>query len=320
MRRRYFLCAGALAAGAIPAAQAQVWPAHALRWVAPFPPGGPTGDVTHLVAAGLQEHWGQDVAIDNLPGRGTVTGVDDVAKSPADGYTLVTVDNSFCVNETLMRHLPYRMSDLTPVALMGLSENVLAAHPATGLKNVADIVSQYESGERLSYASFGPGTSAHLAAELLKSVLGTPGIVHVPYAGQASALADLLAGRVSMMFGNWPEFRGPIAAGRLNALGMANEKRSAFAHDLPTLGEQGAPVESNSWNGILVPTGVPRGLVERMNGEVNAILRSDRTAAVFRERGLVSMADSTEHFAQFLHNEVRRYADVIWRAGIPFED
>lgn len=320
MRRRDFLYAGALAAGTASTVHGQAWPAHALRWVVHFPSGGATDYVTRLVAAGLQERWGQDVAIDNLPGRVTVTGVDNVAKSSADGYTLVTVTNSFCVNETLVRRLPYRMGDLTPVAWMALSEHVLAAHPSAGLKNVADIVSQYESGKALSYASFGPGSSAHLAGEMLKSVLGTPGIVHVPYAGQAPALADLLAGKVSMMFGNWPDFRDPIAAGKLNALGMASEKRSPFARHLPTLGEQGAAVESNSWNGILVPAGVSRQLVERIHGEVNAILRSARTESVFRERGLVSMADSAERFAQFLHKQVGRYADVVWRANIPFVD
>ncbi|MCD6661848.1 MAG: tripartite tricarboxylate transporter substrate binding protein [Comamonas sp.] len=320
MRRRPFVQWAALAAIAPRAGRAQAWPARALRWVVPFPPGGTTDEVTRLVARQLRPRLGQDVAIDHLPGRGTVTGVDDVAKSPADGYTFVTVANSFCVNETLMRRPPYRMNDLRPVALMAMSEHVLAATPASGLKNVADIVSQYESGKALAYASSGPGTSTHLAGEMLKSVLGTPGIVHVPYGGQAPALQALLAGKVTMMFGSWSQLRVPIADGQLNALGMASEKRSAFAPHLPTLGEQGAAVESNSWNGVLAPAGVSARVVERMNQEINAILRSEQMAAVFRERGLVPLAGSAERFSHFLSSEVRHYADVIYRVGMPFED
>lgn len=320
MRRRHLVHAAALAALAPLAGRAQAWPARALRWVVPFPPGGTTDFVTRLVARELQQLLGEAVAIENLPGQGTLIGVGAVARSPADGYHFVTVANSYCVNATLVRRLPYRMSDLRPVALMALSEHVLAAAPATGLKKVADIVSQYESGKALSYASFGPGTSAHLAGEMLKSVLGTPGIAHVPFMGQASALAAVLAGEVSMMFGNWPELRVPIAAGQLNALGMASEKRSAFAPRLPTLGEQGAPVESNSWSGMLAPAGVATPVVQRLNQEINAVLRSRQAAEIFHEQGLVSLAGSVERFSRFLEKEVRHYAGVIYRTGMPFED
>lgn len=320
MRRRQLVHAAALAALAPLAAQGQAWPAGELRWVVPFPRGGTTDFVTRLVADELRRRLRQDIVVQNLPGRGTLTGVSDVARSPADGYHFVTVTNSFCVNETLARRLPYRRTDLRPVALMALSEHVLAAYPATRLKNVADIVSLYEDGKALSYASFGLGSSAHLAGEMLKSVLGTPGIVHVPFNGQAPALKAVLAGDVSMMFGNWPELRTPIAAGQLHALGMASEKRSAFASGVPTLGEQGAPVQSDSWSGMLAPAGVTDAIVSRMNHEINTILHSVSTRAVFRERGLVSLADSIEHFSQFLDKQVRHDADVIYRAGIPFED
>lgn len=320
MRRRHLVHAAALAALAPWAGRAQAWPARALRWVVPFPAGATADEVTRLVAGALQGRLGQEIVIDNRPGRDTVTGVDEVARSPADGHHFVTATNSLCANETLVRRLPYRMSDLRPVALMALSEHVLAAAPATGLKNVADIVSQYESGKALSYASFGPGTSARLAGEMLKRVLGTPGIAHVPCAGPAQALQALLAGQVSMMFGAWSQCRVPVAAGRLNALGMASEKRSAFAPHLPTLGEQGAPVESNAWSGVLAPAGVATAVVARMNREIDAVLQSGPMAALFRERGLVALAGGIEDFSRFLDRAVRRDADVIYRTGIPFED
>lgn len=243
----------------------------------PFPPGGTTDYVTRLVAAELGKSLGQTVVVENRPGAGTVIGVDNVAKSAPDGYSFVTVANSFCVNQTLIKKLPYDGArDLRPVALMGLSEHVLATHPGSGLKTVADIAAQVKAGQPLSYASFGNGTSAHLAGEMLKAALNAPNIVHVPYKGQAPALADLLGGQVSMMFGNWPEFRSHVASGKLVAVGMATAQRSQYAPDIPTLAEQGAKVESNSWNGMLAPVGVPDEIVQRVNAAVNQALRAPR--------------------------------------------
>jgi len=258
MQRRHFIQAAAAAAFAPLAARAQSqWPTKAIRIVVPFTPGGTTDFVTRLVAAELAKSLGQPVMIENKPGAGTVIGVDSVAKSVPDGSSFVTVANSFTVNQTLVKKLPYDgLKDLRPVALMGLSEHVLATHPASGLKNVADIVAQVKASKKLSYASFGNGTSAHLAGEMLKSQLGVD-IVHVPYKGQAPALADLLGGQVSMMFGNWPEFRNHVQSGKLVAIGMATAQRSQYAPDIPTLAEQGLKIESNSWNGLLAPAGTP---------------------------------------------------------------
>lgn len=320
MRRRQLVHAAVLAAVAPLAARSETWPARELRWVVPFPSGGTTDFVTRFVAGELRHLLGQEWVVQNLPGQGTVTGVNDIAQAPADGHHVVTVTNSFCVNETLARRLPYRRADLRPVALMAVSEHVLAAHPAAGLKNVADIVLQYENGKALSYASFGSRSSAHLAGEMLKSLLGTPGIEHVPFEGQALALKAVLAGDVSMMFGNWSELRAPIAANRLNVLGLASEKRSVFVPGMPTLGEQGAPVQSDSWSGVLAPAHVPDDIVTRMNREINAILRSASAEAVFQERGLVSLACDVEQFSQFIDKRVRHAADVIYRTGIPFQD
>jgi len=260
---------------------------------------------------------GQTVVVDNRPGAGTVIGVDAAAKSPPDGYTLVTVANSFTVNPSFLKTLPYdSVKDLRPVALMGLSEHVLAAHPSLGIASVAELVrySKRNPG-KLSYASFGNGTSAHLAGEMLRLQLGLD-IVHVPYKGQGPALADLLGGQVALMFGNWPEFREHIESGKLLAIGMATAKRSIYAPNIPTLTEQVASVESNSWSGVLAPSKTPDAIVARLNVEVNKALATKPVEEAFRKSGIVSLAGSPEQFATFLSSEASRYAKVIRDADI----
>ena len=297
-------------------ARAQAWPAKPIRIVVPFTPGGTTDFVTRLVAAEASKTLGQTILVENKPGAGTVIGVDSVAKSPADGYSFVTVANSFTVNQTLIKKLPYdTLKDLRPVALMGLSEHVLATHPGSGLKTVADIRAQAKAGTKLSYASFGQGTSAHLAGEMLRTQLGLD-IVHVPYKGQAPALADLLGGQVSMMFGNWPEFRGHVETGKLVAIGMATAQRSVYAPNIPTLAEQGVKLESNSWNGLLAPAGVPDEVVQRMNAAVNQAMQSPAVTEAFKKGGIAAKSGTSAQFADFIRSEIARYAEVIRQAGI----
>jgi tripartite-type tricarboxylate transporter receptor subunit TctC len=317
-QRRTFL-AGVAAVAAAPAlVRAQpTWPSRPIRIVVPFTPGGTTDYVTRLVGTELAKQLGQSVVVENRPGGGTTIGVDNVAKSAPDGSSFVTVANSFTVNHTLLKKLPYdTLKDLRPVALMGMSEHVLAAHPASGLKTLADI-KRAKPGS-LSYASFGAGTSAHLAGEMLKTALGVD-ITHIPYKGQAPALADLLGGQVAMMFGNWPEFRTHVEAGKLVPLGMATARRSAYAPAIPTLGEQGVPLESNSWNGLLAPAATPDAVVQRMNAEVNRALAAPAVVEAFQKGGIASLSGTPAQFASFIQSEIARYADVIRRANITSE-
>ena len=316
MQRRHLIHAGAAAALAPLVAQAQAWPAKALRIVVPFPPGGTTDVVSRLIATELARALGQTVVVENKPGAGTVIGVDSVAKSAPDGYTLGTVANSFTVNQTLVKKLPYdSLKDLRPVAMMGLSEHVLATHTASGLKSVADIAAAARAGKPLSYASFGNGTSAHLSGEMLKSQLGID-ILHVPYKGQAPALADLLGGQVTMMFGNWPEFSKHVQVGKLVPIGMATRERSIYAPEVPTLASQGLPIESNSWNGLVAPAGVPDAVVARINAEVNRAMQSPTVLEAFKKSGIAAQSGSPQEFAHFIRSETTRYAEVIRKAGI----
>ncbi|MBS0465886.1 MAG: tripartite tricarboxylate transporter substrate binding protein [Proteobacteria bacterium] len=319
MQRRHFVQGAALVTLHPLLARAQAWPTKPIRIVVPFAPGGTTDFVTRLVATEVAKSLGQAIVVENKPGAGTVIGVDNVAKSAPDGSSFVTVANSFTVNQTLVTKLPYDgLKDLRPVALMGLSEHVLATHPASGLKTVADIVAQAKAGKPLSYASFGNGTSAHLAGEMLKNQLGVD-IVHVPYKGQAPALADLLGGQVSMMFGNWPEFRSHVQSGKLLAIGMATAARSVYAPQIPTLAEQGVPVVSNSWNGLLAPAGVPDAIVQRMNAEVNRAMQATTVAEAFQKGGIAAKSGTPEQFADFIRSETARYAEVIRKSGITLD-
>jgi hypothetical protein len=314
-RRQLLLAASAVALPG--AAQAQAWPSKPIRLIVPFPPGGTTDVVTRLVAAELTKALGQSVVVDNKPGAGTVLGVDLAAKSPADGHTLVTVANSFCVNQTLVKNLPYDgLRDLRPVGLMGMSEHVLATHPGSGLKTVADLIAAAKKQPgKLSYASFGAGTSAHLSGAMLESQADLE-MIHVPYKGQAPALNDLIGGQVTVMFGNWPEFRQHVQSGKLIALGMATAKRSPLAPQIATLTEQGLSIESNSWNGILTRSGTPDAVVQRLNAEMHKALQAPTVVQAFQEGGIVSLAGSPERFAAFIRSETDKYAQVIRKAGI----
>ena len=301
-------------------AQAQpAWPTRPVRAVVPFPAGGTTDHVTRLVATELGRALGQPVVVENKPGAGTVIGVDAVAKSAPDGYSVVTVANSFAANVTLVKKLPYdTLKDLRPVALMGMSEHVLATHPGSGIRSLADLRLAATKGGTLSYASFGNGTSAHLSGAALALQMGVP-LVHVPYKGQAPALNDVLGGQVTLMFGNWPEFRTHVQSGRLVAIGMATAKRSVYAPDIATLAEQGVPIESNSWNGLLAPSGTPDAVVQRLNTEVNKALASASVMEAFRQGGIASLSGTPERFAAFIRSEIEKYAQVVRQAGIVIE-
>lgn len=292
------------------------WPsARPIRVVVPFPPGGTTDYVTRLVTIEAGRTLGQTVVVENRPGAGTVIGVDYVARSPGDGYSFVTVANSFAANRTLVRKLPYDTDkDFKPVALMGMSEHVLAAYPGAGIRSVADLRAKAKAGA-LSYASFGNGTSAHLAGEMLKQKTGLD-LVHVPYKGQAPAMTDLVGGQVTLMFGNWPEFRPQIDAGKLVAVGMATAQRSLYAPNVPTLAEQGVPIESNSWNGLLAPAATPDAIVAKMNAEVNRALASPSIQDAFTKGGIASLSGSPARFARFIDAEIAKYADVIRQGNI----
>jgi tripartite-type tricarboxylate transporter receptor subunit TctC len=234
------------------------WPTRPVRIIVPFPPGGSTMEsVVRLLAQDMPKSLGRQVIVDNRAGAGTVIGVDLAAKS-ADAHTFVGVANSYTVNYTLVKNLPYELRDLQPVVLMARTANVLAAHPSVAPGTLKELIAYAKRNPgRLTYASFGNGTTAHFAGEMLKTMAGID-MIHIPYKGQGPALVDLLGGKVDIMFGNLPDFLPHIRAGKLKAYGTTFLTRVAQAPDLPTIAEQGFPkFETDSWYGMLAPASMP---------------------------------------------------------------
>jgi tripartite-type tricarboxylate transporter receptor subunit TctC len=323
LSRRGILLGGAALAlsGLAGTARAQSWPSRPLRLVVPFPPGGTTDFITRLVGGKVGQALGQTAIVENKPGAGTVIGVDYVAKSAPDGYSYVCVAGSFCVNSVLVKKLPYdSLRDLRPVAMMGMSEQALAVYPGSGLKTLADLrKAALANPGKLSYASFGIGTTPHLAGEMLKQQMGGLDITHVPYKGQGPALTDLLGGHTTMMFGTWLDLRDLVKTGKLVVLGMATEKRSRFAPDIPTMREQGVDIVSATWAGLLAPAKTPDDIVNRMNAEVNKALALPDVVAAFDKNSTLAMPGSPADFAAYIKSEIAKYGKVIEQAHITAE-
>jgi tripartite-type tricarboxylate transporter receptor subunit TctC len=312
----FFLCSAAAWTQQPPAPSA--WPLRPVRVVVPFPPGGSTMEmVVRLLTQEMPKSLGRQVLVDNRPGAGTVIGVEVAAKS-TDGHTFVGVANSFTVNQTLVKALPYdALRDLQPVVLMARTPNVLAAHPSVAPATLKELIAYAKKNpNRLTYASFGNGTTAHFAGEMLKTMAGVQ-MVHVPYKGQGPALADLLAGNVDVMFGNLPDFLPQIRAGKLKAYGTTFLQRVPQASDIPTIAEQGFPsFETDSWYGILAPASMAPEAVARMNAEINRALSEPAMRKIFVERGLEPIGGTPEKLGEHVRREIAKYAQIVKQANI----
>lgn len=297
------------------------WPTRPVRIIVPFPPGGSTMEmVVRMLTQEMQKSLGRQVLVDNRPGAGTVIGVDAAAKS-SDGHTFVGVANSFTVNQTLVKALPYdTLKDLQPVVLMARTANVLAAHPSVAPATLKELIAYAKKNPgKLTYASFGNGTTAHFAGEMLKTMAGVQ-MVHIPYKGQGPALADLLGGNVDVMFGNLPDFLPHIRAGKLKAYGTTFLKRVPQASDIPTIAEQGFPTfETDSWFGVLAPTATSPEAIARMNAEINRGLSDPALHKVFVERGLEPIGGTPEKLAEHIRREIAKYAQIVKQANIKID-
>jgi tripartite-type tricarboxylate transporter receptor subunit TctC len=312
----FFLCSAAAWTQQPTAPSA--WPTRPVRVIVPFPPGGSTMEmVVRLLTQEMPKSLGRQVLVDNRPGAGTVIGVEMAAKS-TDGHTFVGVANSFTVNQTLVKALPYdTLKDLQPVILMARTPNVLAAHPSVAPATLKELLAYAKKNPgKLTYASFGNGTTAHFAGEMLKTMGGVQ-MVHVPYKGQGPALADLLAGNVDVMFGNLPDFLPQIRAGRLKAYGTTFLQRVPQASDIPTIAEQGFPMfETDSWYGMLAPSSMPPEAVARMNAELNRALSEPALRRIFVERGLEPIGGTPEKLGDHIRREIAKYAQIVKQANI----
>ena len=302
-------------------AAAQSYPAKPIRWIAPFPPGGPVDLLARTVGQKLSEAWSQPVIVDNRAGAAGNLGVEAGAKSPPDGYTLVIVPTgNIVVNPTLFPKLGYKQSDLAPVTMLATVENVLVVHPAVPASSMSELVAHAKANPgKLTFASPGAGAQAHLAGELVKLSAGIE-MVHVPYKGIGPALNDLLGGQVSMMFSQLSSALPHVRSGKLRAIGMASLKRSPVMPELPTIAEQGFPgFEAVSWYALMVPAGTPQEVIAKLHAETSRILKLAEVREKLAGLGAEPVGNSPQELAATIANESARWADVIRRQGIKAE-
>ena len=278
--------AGALLLLAAPLSMAQAWPARPIRLVVPFPPGGLIDNMARLVGSRLSQELGQPVVIDNKPGAGGNVGAAEVARAPADGYTLLMASPALTISPAIYKNLPYQPSQLAPVALLGRVPNVLLVNPASGIGKVQDLVGRAKAKPgQLNYASNGNGTSLHLSAELFKRRSETF-ITHVPYRGAAAAITALLSGEVDMMFDNLPSAIGQIQAGKLRALAVTTAQRSTALPDVPTLAEAGMEgFNVSAWFGVAAPAGLPAPVATRLADALQKVVQQPEVAAAMQRQG-----------------------------------
>ncbi|HEX2117408.1 MAG TPA: tripartite tricarboxylate transporter substrate binding protein [Alphaproteobacteria bacterium] len=302
-------------------AAAQDYPSKPIRWIVPFPPGGPTDLLARTVGQKLNEAWGQPVVIENKPGAAGNLGVDLAAKSLPDGYTLVIVPTgNITVNPTLFANLPYKPSDLAPVTTLATVENVVVINPSVPAKSLAELVALAKSKPgALTFASPGAGSQAHLAGELIKLAAGVD-MLHVPYRGIGPALNDLLGGHVSMMFSQMSSALPHMQSGALRALGVASLKRSPVAPELPTIAEQGFPgFEATSWYALMVPANTPKGVIGKLHRETVRILQLPDVKDKLAGLGADPVGNSPEELATTIREESARWAEVIRKQGIKLD-
>ena len=278
--------AGALLLLAAPRSMAQAWPARPIRLVVPFPPGGLIDNMARLVGNRLVQELGQPVVIDNKPGAGGNVGAAEVARAPADGYTLLMASPALTISPAVYKNLPYQPSQLAPVALLGRVPNVLLVNPASGIGKVQDLVGRAKAKPgQLNYASNGNGTSLHLSAELFKRRSETF-ITHVPYRGAAAAITALLSGEVDMMFDNLPSAIGQIQAGKLRALAVTTAQRSTALPDVPTLAEAGMDgFNVSAWFGVAAPAGLPAPVATRLADALQKVVQQPEVAVAMQRQG-----------------------------------
>ena len=308
-----------LAAG--PQAQAQDYPNKPIRLVVPQPAGGPTDIVARLVAQKLSERLGQQVIVDNKPGAGSNIGTEIVAKAPKDGYTLVVATVQHIVNPYLFAALPFDpVKDFAPISLMTKAYIVLVVNPEVPVKNVRDLLAYARAAPGgVSWASAGNGGTSHLALELLKVETGIAA-THVPYKGTPPALADVMGGRVPVMFDGVVTSLPQIKAGKLRPLAVASLTRSPLLPEVPTMTEAGVPgFEAVGLAGILAPAGTPPAIVERLSKEIAAILRAPEVRSQLETMGLEVVASSPGEFAAYIDADSKKWGKIIKDAGIKVE-
>jgi tripartite-type tricarboxylate transporter receptor subunit TctC len=320
--RRILLAATLIAAAPWALAQG-AWPSKPVRIVVPFAAGGTTDILARALAPELQKALGQAFVVDNKPGAGGNLGADQVAKSAADGYTLLmgTV-GTHAINPSLYPKMPYdHVKDFVPITLVAGVPNVLVLNPAkaeaAGIRSVPDLIRYAKANPgKLNMASSGNGTSIHLAGELFKSMTGTF-MVHFPYRGSGPALLDLIGGNMDLMFDNLPSAMPQIKAGKLKALAVTSAERSAAVPELPTVAEAASlkGYEASSWFGLLAPAGTPADIVAKLQQETAKALATPAMKERLLSQGAIPSGITSAEFARLIAAETSKWAGVVKASG-----
>ena len=315
---KHLLLAALLAAHA---ALAQNFPSKPIRVVVPFPPGGGTDIVARTVTPKMAEILGQPFVVDNRAGAGGNIGTEAVAKSPADGYTLLVASASTAINTTLTpKQSPDLLHAFAPIVLMVVNNHLLAAHPSVAANNVPELLALARAKPgSITYASYGPGSSAHLTAELFK-MMAHVDLLHVPYKGAAPAVNDLLGGQVNIIFADVAALLPHIKSGKLKALGIGSPKRFEGLPDVPTIAESGVPgFEAGGFLGLVAPAGTPPAVINALNSAAQKSLAMPDVRERLMALASPPMGGTPEEFGQYMKREVDKWARVIRAADIKAE-
>lgn len=299
-------------------AAAQTFPDRALRLIVAFPPGGATDVLGRVLAQGLSTELGQSVLVENKGGASGMIGSEMVAKSTADGYTLLFAPSSHATLKELYPAMPFDpVRDFTPIATVARTPYIFVVHPSLDAKNVDELlaIARAKPGS-VAYASTGMGTAQHLAGEVLRRTANVD-ILHVPYRGSGAVRADLLAGRIQTMFDNVAVMLPYVQRGEMHGLAVTSPKRSALMPDLPTLRELGlGAAEIEGWFVVLGPVGIPDAVVQRLNTAINKVLASPATAEKYATLGAEPMAGPPEAVTTLVSGDRERWGKVIREGNI----
>lgn len=310
--------ASTLAAWHAPVCAQQTYPAKPVRIISPFAPGGGNDTICRIIAPKLSENLKQQVVIDSRPGANGIVGTEVAARSAPDGYTIILIPSGHAVNASLYKKLPYdSIGDFSPITLVATSPLILVMHPTVPVKNVKELIAFAKARPgQLTYSSAGVGASAHLAGALFDAMTGTK-MVHVPYKGSALALTDLIGGQVSLSFATSASAMPHVRSGRLRALATTGAERSPALPDLPTVAESGVPgYEAGLWYGFVGPARMPAEIVQRLNTEIVSVLKLPEVRDRLAKEGVDARFNTPDEFAKLLVSDLKRWANVIERAGV----
>lgn len=321
MKRHIGILAAALAAFALTDASVQAqdsYPTRAIKIIVPYAPGG-QGDITaRLISDNLAPVIGQPVTVENLAGANGVIGIDALAKSPADGYTIGVVVASHALSPALNPSLPYDpVNDFVPITTTALTQIVMVATPTLAAKNVQEFIAYAkEHPGELAYKSAGPGSNSHLFGAWFADAAGID-MIHVPYKGSGDSMPDLMSGVVALGFDTLPAVNGHIQSGQLKMLAAGGPGRSPQYPDIPTVAEQGIDgFAANSWGMVLAPKGTPQEIVDWLNKEIVAVLNKPEVKARFETMGAVVVGNTPAEAKTMLQSEVKLYTDLVSKLKI----